>query len=339
MYRSVIIFVLVLGLPISCAARSIDSSAMKQISAEELKKQFEEARKSSWELKISMDYPELNRPILFAKVDKDPMDNYKERLKEEKSWMLKTKDLIPRYIYVQNTWNTVFEKVGGVDVSYIENSLAGGQSKIHKIGSNNLSPFWLVTKAIGANDEEIAWSIHIKPKKGAKMDVQLSSKNRVDSKKLFKLYESALNDAVENKNIEPVKNEQGLNFFLNFPKKYVVYTVIDSDPLQFFKNQLRKNIDFAYSKKETAIMDNWNLIFANVDGLHVYTLGDGEYSRLTDSYESKRWVVTRAVKETPESGKVLVWSMPINKNDRMIEFNKENGSYRELERIYDSLQK
>ena len=183
--------------------------------------------------------------------------------------------------------------------------------------------------------------MYIKPKKGAKMELKLSSNNRVDSKKLFKLYESTLKDAAEDKDIEPSKNARELSFFLTLPRKYVVYAIINSDPLQFFKNQLRKNIDFAYSNKENAIIDNWNLIFANVNGLEVSALGNGEYSKVID-YEAdgaKRWIVTKAIKENVESGKTFIWFFPIKKDSGLIEFNSENNSYRELEKTYDSLLK
>ena len=111
--------------------------------------------------------------------------------------------------------------------------------------------------------------------------------------------------------------------------------------MQFFKNQLRKNIDFAYSNKENAIIDNWNLIFANVNGLEVSALGNGEYSKVID-YEAdgaKRWIVTKAIKENVESGKTFIWFFPIKKDSGLIEFNSENNSYRELEKTYDSLLK
>ncbi|MCX6113397.1 MAG: hypothetical protein NTY22_09015 [Proteobacteria bacterium] len=341
MSRRVIVSVLMLCVPMFCFAKLMDSNIAKQISEEDLKKQFEEAKKSSWELKISLDYQGLDRPVLFARTYKDPMENYKERLQEERSWILKTKDLMPKDISVQNTWNTIFEKVEGVDVSYLENKTENGQSKIHKIGSNNLTPFWLVTKAIGIKDGEvITWSTHINPKKGKKMEIKLSSNNKVDSKKLFKLYESTLKDAAENKVMDPITARE-LSFFLNLPRKYVVYTIIDSDPLQFFKNQLRKNVDFAYGSKDIAIIDNWNSIFANVNGLEVSALGNGEYSKIID-YEregGKRCVITKAIREHVERVKTYIWFFPIKKYTGLIEFNSENNSYKELEKTYDFILK
>ena len=336
-----LIFMVFFSLPFFCSANSIDNEAVKKLSNEDIKKQFEEARKVAWELKVSLDYPAYNHTILFARIDKDPLENYKERLNEDKNWLAKTKDIIPKNIYVRNEWNKIFERVNGPEISYVENRYIDGTLDVHTIGSNNFKPFWFVTKAVGFNNEEIIWSFYIKPKKKEKMEIKLTPENRLDTKKLFKIYDSTLKEALENKEAEIKKEYYNINMFLNYSdssSQYVLYTVIEQDPLKLFKNELIKMGDLSSQDKVRTIITAWNNLFSTVNGSNIYAIGKNEFAALTLPYdkEAKRWIITKGAMG---SEKPLIWSLPLSDKDQTIEFIKEDNVYKDLEKSYDFIVK
>jgi len=118
--------------------------------------------------------------VIFAKVDKDPMENYKKVIEASKD----TKD--PKYVHVQWAWNRIFETVTG-------NFVWALQEGRPFTTNTNEGKFWLVTRAFGTDKENYCWSIPINLKKGKTVTVVLNEKNRVSNKKLEKIFDKAVN--------------------------------------------------------------------------------------------------------------------------------------------------
>jgi hypothetical protein len=117
--------------------------------------------------------------VIFAKVDKDPMESYKKAIEASKD----TKD--PKYVHVQWAWNRIFETVTGNHVWSLQ------QGKSFTTDTNE-GKFWLVTSAFGTNKENYCWSIPINLKKGKTVTVVLNENNRVSNKKLEKIFDKAV---------------------------------------------------------------------------------------------------------------------------------------------------
>jgi len=191
MKKFVVLFVATFTL--SFTVNAVEQKApVKKYTQEKWNKEMKDREKDSWVVDFKLDAPGLcSGVVLFALVDKDPVEYFKADLKKSKQFLLETADLEDnRHRAVQSSWNSVFETVSGRDVFYLENIATNKHAPSHSHGSNRSGKLWLVTKAMGCHDENMCWSIPLKVKKGKTIEVKLTDKNMVSNEKLEKIYDS-----------------------------------------------------------------------------------------------------------------------------------------------------
>jgi hypothetical protein len=119
--------------------------------------------------------------VIFAIVDKDPMESYKDAIEPT------TDTKAPRYVHIQHAWSRIFDSVTGNQVWSLDDG-APFRTRTNVYDGKR----WLVTRAVGTSEENICWSIPINFKKGKTVKIILNEENRVSNKKLEKIFDKAV---------------------------------------------------------------------------------------------------------------------------------------------------
>ena len=163
---------------------------VQKYTQEEWDKKMKENEKNAWSANLKLEYPgEWLKGVLYILTDKDPMENFKEDVKKMKEYYVETSNLSHmKTLYIQYSWDKIFDTVQGDSVSFLENH--PNKHSSHSVSSGNFKKQWLVTKAIANNGKNICWSIPLNTKKGKTIEVELTEKNAVSNDKLEKIYDS-----------------------------------------------------------------------------------------------------------------------------------------------------
>ena len=140
---------------------------------------------------FKLNYPDKNvRVVLFAVLNKDPLELYKEALHKRRQLLLSRSEHKLKEMEISNIWGDIFSPLSAAEVGYLENNISGTERFLG--GETNIFvKQWLVTKPVVGSDNNIFyWGVPFRPKKGKTVEVTLNKSNVTGYKKLEKIYDS-----------------------------------------------------------------------------------------------------------------------------------------------------
>jgi hypothetical protein len=138
---------------------------------------------------LGSSYPAL----LYAFVDIDPLKSFKKAIQKDAEQLAKNK-LSAEALdgIIQTYWNQgVLGNVKASEAGLLNSNFFGTKTTF---GTNKFYTLWLVTRAVGKNNEEYVWALEVDPEKGGKTKISLNDDNRVNYKKLVDIYNDTLEE-------------------------------------------------------------------------------------------------------------------------------------------------
>ena len=148
-----------------------------------------EYEKTSWQVKLDLDMPELiPAAVMWAVFDEDPISDYKHRVEELKdvySQVLEGEedkeqlDFL-RDIQMRAIWTMLFEKITG-DGIYLLTKVRNHSLASTRDGGKK----WIVSKLVYIDRKPICWVIPIEVEKGKTVEVVFSNDNTYDITEIY----------------------------------------------------------------------------------------------------------------------------------------------------------
>lgn len=158
-------------------------------------KQIDEWMRSTWQMGIALDAPDVVPPaVQWAVMDHDPVPGFTARVKQMKGYALgqigkaknKEDKEIARTASMTVQWDAGFEDVKGSDL-YLLTSAPGRYCTFSSGGAGGKK--WIVTKIVSIKGKPACWCLPVEVTPGRKVQVTLTEDNLFD---LASAYENAM---------------------------------------------------------------------------------------------------------------------------------------------------